>query len=139
MNAVDTNVLIYAMDVTEPIKQPKAKGLLNRLARSPADTVVLWQAASEYLCGLRRWQAQGRLSDADVTAAISHLLSTASVVFPTNNVLWKSLDLSRHYSLSHWDSMLLAACVEAGVDTLYSEDFTDGMTYDSVTVVNPLV
>jgi predicted nucleic acid-binding protein len=45
--------------------------------------------------------------------------------------------LSSRYSLSHWDSLLLAACEDAGVDTLYSEDLDDGMTYDAVTVVNP--
>ena len=35
--------------------------------------------------------------------------------------------------------MLLAACVEAGVRTLYSEDLASGAQYDSVTVVNPFV
>ncbi len=40
-------------------------------------------------------------------------------------------------SLSHWDSMLLAACIEAGVDTLYSEDLDAGTTYNTVTVINP--
>jgi predicted nucleic acid-binding protein len=33
--------------------------------------------------------------------------------------------------------MLLAACSEAGVRTLYSEDLGEGVKYDSVTVVNP--
>jgi len=33
--------------------------------------------------------------------------------------------------------MLFAACVEAGVDTLYSEDMDDGAAYDSVEIVNP--
>jgi predicted nucleic acid-binding protein len=62
-----------------------------------------------------------------------------SLTLPTQNVIALSLDLSPRYSLSHWDSMLLAACIEAGVDMLYSEDLDAGMTYDSVTVVNPFV
>jgi predicted nucleic acid-binding protein len=33
--------------------------------------------------------------------------------------------------------MLLAACIDANVSTLYSEDLGDGTTYDSVTVINP--
>ncbi len=33
--------------------------------------------------------------------------------------------------------MLLAACIEAGVTTLYSEDLSHGVRYDSVLVVNP--
>ena len=61
------------------------------------------------------------------------------LILPTPDVLDKSLDLSSRYSLSHWDSMLLAACIEAGVDTLYTEDLGAGVTYDSVTIVNPFV
>jgi predicted nucleic acid-binding protein len=56
---------------------------------------------------------------------------------PTESVLDRSLSLSARYSLSHWDSLLLAACAEAGVTTLYSEDLSDGQTYGPVAVVNP--
>jgi predicted nucleic acid-binding protein len=45
--------------------------------------------------------------------------------------------LTRRYSLSHWDSLLLGACIAAGVDTLYSEDMSHNGVYDSVTVINP--
>jgi predicted nucleic acid-binding protein len=41
------------------------------------------------------------------------------------------------FSLSHWDTLLLAACKQASVTTLYSEDLTAGMNYDGVTIVNP--
>lgn len=33
--------------------------------------------------------------------------------------------------------MLLAACKEAGVTRLYSEDMQHGADYDGVTIVNP--
>lgn len=45
--------------------------------------------------------------------------------------------MSSRYSLSYWDSLLLAACLDAGVNRLYSEDLDDGMTYDTVVVINP--
>ena len=52
---------------------------------------------------------------------------------PTAQVIDRALGLcSRH-------SLLLAACIDAGASTLYSEDLSDGMTYDSVTVLNPFV
>jgi predicted nucleic acid-binding protein len=41
-------------------------------------------------------------------------------------------------NLSFWDAMIVAACVEGGVRTLYSEDFdasTSALT--GVTVINP--
>jgi len=53
------------------------------------------------------------------------------------NILVLSLDLSSRYSLSYWDSLLIAGCIEMGVTTLYSEDLGAGQKYDSVSVVNP--
>jgi predicted nucleic acid-binding protein len=68
MNAVDTNVLVYAFDSAEPAKQARAIALIDRLVRSPGGTVLLWQSIVEFLACLRRWQASGRISTADVEA-----------------------------------------------------------------------
>lgn len=48
-----------------------------------------------------------------------------------------AFDLHARFSLSHWDSMLLGACREAGVTTLFSEDLDPGTDYDGLAVVNP--
>jgi hypothetical protein len=37
MNAVDTNVYVYALDADEAAKQAKALGLFEQLAQKPAD------------------------------------------------------------------------------------------------------
>jgi hypothetical protein len=41
MNAVDTNILIYGLDDSEPAKQAKAQGLVARLVQPPVETVLL--------------------------------------------------------------------------------------------------
>lgn len=137
MNAVDTNVLVYSLDADEPEKQAKALDLLDDLRRSPSESPLLWQVAGEFLSCLRRWESEGHISASDVAANIHDLLAIFPLVFPVRDVLESSLDLSSRFSLSHWDSMLLAACREAGVDTLYTEDMDPGTTYDSVTLINP--
>ena len=137
MNAIDTNVLVYAIDHSDPLKQTKAVSLLKGLG--PTGTVLLWQVVGEYLCCLRRFAAAGTFPAADVEAEILDLLRAFPLALPTREVVPQSLCLSSRYSLSHWDSMLIAACVEADVDTLYSENLDDGMTYQSVTVMNPFV
>ena len=136
MNAIDTNVLVYAIDSHEPPKQAKARDLLNRLS-SASTTVLPWQVACEYMSCLRRFAVAGRFPEADIEADIRDLLSIFPLVLPTENVIARSLLLMSRYSLSHWDSLLLAACLEAGIDTLYTEDLDAGMTYDTVTIVNP--
>jgi predicted nucleic acid-binding protein len=68
---------------------------------------------------------------------MSDLLRSFSIVIPTKQVIPLAIDLFDRYSLSHWDSMLVAACIDAGVHTLYSEDLSHNATYDSLRVVNP--
>jgi predicted nucleic acid-binding protein len=58
---------------------------------------------------------------------------------PAPGVLDRALDLTDRHSLSHWDSMLIAACIEAGVNTLYTEDMGSPGQYDSVRLVNPFI
>ena len=137
MNAVDTNVLVYSVDYDEPDKQAKAIALLDQLTQPPIETLLLWQVAGEYLSCLRRWQSLGRVTPAEVEQYLNRALAMFPLVLPKRSMLGLSLDLHSRYSLSHWDSMLLAACIEAGVETLYSEDLGAGTSYDTVTVINP--
>jgi predicted nucleic acid-binding protein len=137
MNAIDTNVLIYFVDDLEPTKQHTAIKLLQSLGSTDELTILPWQVGAEFLCCLRRWENAERITRDDTLRHLSQLESLFTFVFPSQSVLSGSLALSSRYSLSHWDSMLLAACIEADVDTLYSEDLASGMAYDSVTVVNP--
>jgi predicted nucleic acid-binding protein len=137
MNALDTNILVYSFDRDEPVKREKAVRLIDNLVQEDVETVLLWQVAGEFLSCLRRWEREKQISRQETLGTLERLDSMFRCVLPTEAILGKSLDLSSRYSLSHWDSMLLAACVEAGVHTLYSEDPASGSRYDSVAVVNP--
>jgi predicted nucleic acid-binding protein len=137
MNAVDTNVYVYALDADEAAEQARAVELFDQLMLKPGQTVLLWQVACEFLGQLRRWQSQGRLTAAEVAAAFERARAMFQVRMPTEALFQLSSDLRARFSLSHWDSMVLAACKEAGVTTFYSEDMGPGTDYDGVTVVSP--
>ena len=137
MNAVDTNVFVYALDVDEPIKQAKAQQLFQRLASSSASTVLPWQVAGELLSNLRKRESDGRITSAEVEAHFRNFLAMFPLVLPTAQIFSRSFAMYSRFSLSHWDSMLLAACKETGVTTLYSEDMDAGTDYDGLTIVNP--
>jgi predicted nucleic acid-binding protein len=55
MNALDTNVLVYAHDTRDPQKQATALSLIQ----SQDDGVLLWQVACEYLASSRKLESQG--------------------------------------------------------------------------------
>lgn len=137
MNAVDTNVFVYALDDSDPSKQTKARELIDRLIQHPGATIIPWQVAGELLSCLRKWQFAGRVGPTDVEAHFRDAMSLFALRIPTVKAFDIAFDLCARFSLSHWDSMLLAACKEAGVTTLFSEDLHPETDYDGLTVVNP--
>jgi predicted nucleic acid-binding protein len=137
MNAVDTNVLIYRLDRSEPDKQAKARTLLRQLISDPTPTVLLWQVAGELVRQLRRWQDDGRLTRAALLRYVAVFRKHFPLVMPTPMVLDRALELTGRHSLSHWDSMVLAACLEAKVDTLYTEDMGAPTVYQGLRLINP--
>lgn len=139
MNAIDANVLIYAVDAAEPEKSRRALEVIEELAAASTPLVLLWQTAAEFLACLRRWENRGRIRRSETVNYLKKFILPLPLAAPTLRLLDISLDLSLRHSLSHWDSLLLAACIEAGVTTLYSEDLTHGFVYESVRVVNPFV
>jgi predicted nucleic acid-binding protein len=137
MTAADTNVYVYSLDVDEPVKKAKACDLLDRLQLVPGESVLLWQTAGEFLRYLRAREAKGRLTSAQVKEHFAHVVNLFPLVPPSRGLLPHYFHLFERFSLSHWDSMLLAACKEAGVTTLYSEDTDAGTDYDGLRIVNP--
>jgi predicted nucleic acid-binding protein len=131
MTAVDTNVLIYAHDWRDERKMLIAQDLIDSLD----DGVLLWQVACEYLWVSRKLASQD-YSYADALSDIDELRQGWKTAAPR----WTVLDRARALKgrgFSHWDSLLVAACLDAGVETLYSEDFQPGMRVESMRIVNP--
>lgn len=48
-----------------------------------------------------------------------------------------ALELEERYRISFWDALVVHAATVAGVETLYSEDLSDGQWYGAVRVKNP--
>lgn len=139
MNAVDTNILIYSIDRHEAAKQLKAQQLLQQQRSATEPTFLLWQVQAELVQQLRRWEDQGKLTHAEFLQHVQAFRRLFPLVLPTATVLDRALDLAGRFSLSHWDSMILGACQEAAITTIYTEDMGAPRTIDSIHLVNPLL
>jgi len=134
MNAVDTNVFIYAIDSSEPVKGPQALAFLDRLSAN--DTVLLWQVLCEFAAVISKLQNRG-LATLDAMQAAAALRARFPLVMPDPAMLDVALGLRRDHGVSFWDSLLVAACASAGVDRLYTEDLQASPTLMGVRIVNP--
>ena len=132
MIALDTNVLIYACDRSDSRRQQTA---IDLVAGSP-EGVLLWQVACEFIAASRKLSSQG-FAAADAWSRLSEFLEVLPLVLPSPGVLQRAQSLHVTHGVSFWDALILAACVEAGVETLYSEDLPGLSTLGGLQVVNP--
>ena len=86
---------------------------------------------------LRYWQDQGQVTRDALLRYVATFRKLFPLVMPTPQKVDHALDLTGRYSLSHWDSMLLGACKEARVTTLYTEDMGAPLTYNGIQLINP--
>jgi predicted nucleic acid-binding protein len=110
MNAVDTNVLLYVHDPRDRDKQVKAAAMLQSLT----DGVLLWQVACEYIAASRKLEPLG-YNRAQAWRDIGDLRRVWTTLLPSWSLLERAERLLDSYSLSFWDAMIIAACLEAGV------------------------
>jgi predicted nucleic acid-binding protein len=132
MDAVDTNVLLYAHDPRDPVKQQAAIALIESLS----DAALLWQVACEYLAASRKLEPFG-FRPSDAWKDVQDLRMVWTTILPS----WESLDraggLIQQHGMSFWDAMIVAACQECGITRLYSEDFGSHLRLDRIEITNP--
>lgn len=131
---VDTNVLLYARDASEPEKQVLAAAHLDELWEKRTGRLSV-QVLNEYFVNVTRKLDPG-LSPEEAWDDIEAL--SAWKPLPLNMaLLTRTFATQRRYQLSWWDSMIVAAAEAAGCTRILSEDFSDGTSYFGITVVNP--
>ncbi|HYO24567.1 MAG TPA: PIN domain-containing protein [Lacipirellulaceae bacterium] len=132
MIAVDTNIHIYAHDSRDARKQLTALQVIESLTSG----VLLWQVACEFLAASRKLAPQGHRTE-DSRAVLRDLLE----VWTPAGHAWSNLDVAAELviasSMSWWDALLVAACEQAGVTVLYSDDLGGRPSLRGVTFVNP--
>lgn len=123
----DTNVVLYLLD--EGAKADRAEAIL---ARGPRISV---QVLNEALVNCRRkagldWEETG-----DFLAGVRALCPVEELTLQTHEV---GRALAQRYGFSVYDSMIVAAALIAGCDTLWSEDMQDGLLVEGrLRIANP--
>jgi predicted nucleic acid-binding protein len=93
---------------------------------------------AELVQQLRNWLNQGKLGPAEFHQHVQAFRHLFPLVLPVPTVLDRALDFADRFSLAHWDSMILGACAEAGIATLYTEDMGAPRTINGIQLINPL-
>ncbi|RPI78594.1 MAG: PIN domain-containing protein [Desulfobacteraceae bacterium] len=134
---LDTNIIVYSFDAQNPGKQKTAQGLINS-ALSGAQGVVSYQVVQEFInVAIRKFQKP--LSYIDCRMYVEQVLTPLCEIFPDIPFYLSGLNLSEKYHYSFYDSLIIAAALEAKCKTLFSEDFQHDQEIKGLKIVNPFV
>ena len=131
---VDTNILIYARDLSDPDKQSRAHQVLSYLWKSHLGRIS-YQVLNEYYVTVTRKLKPG-LDQGVARQDIDDLLQWGPIGY-TPTSLRKAWEIESRYKLSWWDSLILSSAFETGADTVYSEDMHHGLLVFGMRVINP--
>jgi predicted nucleic acid-binding protein len=131
---VDTNILIYAHDVSAGPKQIRARQLLEDLWQSRLGCLSI-QVLQEFYVNVTQKVAKPLPSEA--AAQIVADLSVWEVHSPRVEDVLEAIRLQERYQISFWDAMVIASGIALGCQILWSEDLNPGQVYDQVQVQSP--
>jgi predicted nucleic acid-binding protein len=132
---LDTNVFVYAVDPTDPRKQSIAQELLRNGRRDGTDCTS-YQTTQEWLNVVLKL-ARIPMAVIQARAFVDRAIMPRTTVWPSAELYHAALDAHSRWSLSFYDSLVVAAAQRSGARLLASEDLQDGRKFGSVTVWNP--
>jgi predicted nucleic acid-binding protein len=133
---VDTNVVVYAYDLTAGKKHSIAKQALIDLWRSGRG-LISTQVLQELYVTLTR-KIPLPLKTAPAREIIEDMLTWDIVVNDGESIL-QAIVLESREKLSFWDALVVAAAGRGGAGILLSEDLPSGRTIAGVRIVNPFL
>ena len=129
---LDTNVLVYALHSDHAPKRAQARALIADLGAA-GGLVLSTQVLMETYNVLTRKKAA---APGDALTAL-RLLARHEVVAPGADTALQAMALAAAQTLSTWDALIVQAAIEAGCDTLFSEDMQAGRRFGALEIVNP--
>jgi predicted nucleic acid-binding protein len=131
---VDTNVIVYAHDVTAGEKRVRASRLLTDLWESGLGCISI-QVLQELFVTVTA-KVPRPLPPATAAELVSDLAKW-TVHSPGPDDVTAAIEIHQQENLSFWDSMIVRSAAALGCDILCSEDLNSGQRYAGVLVVNP--
>jgi len=130
---IDTNIVVYALSL-ESEKKSISKQLIKQAHKKSG--CLSFQVIQEFLNTVTK-KFQIPLKKEDAQKYLSEILFPICEVFPSEKLYISALDIREKWKFSFYDSLIIAAAVEANCKILYSEDLQHNQKIYDLTILNP--
>ncbi|HID54422.1 MAG TPA: PIN domain-containing protein [Anaerolineae bacterium] len=128
---IDSNIWLYAfIETDDAVKTTLARNLIQTV-----EPVISTQVINEVSVNLIR---KAGFSEKQIRLLIISFFTKYDVLPVTQMIMLNASQLRDRYSLSFWDSLIVASALSASVSYLYSEDMQDGLLVATqLQIINP--
>jgi len=135
---IDSNLLVYAVDVSEPAKRRVCKKLLADCWNRKRSYAVSVQNLSEFYV-IATSKIENPIPKKEAKKFISLIVSFRNwkVIAPTARTITAAIDLSIEHHVHYWDAVIAATMRENNVFSIYTED-NHFSKIPWLTVANPM-
>jgi predicted nucleic acid-binding protein len=134
---LDTNILVYAVDLDSPDKRAVAQRLVTR-ALVEQTGIISFQVVQETLQALTRKSRVVATSE-DTQDFLVNVLTPLWKVHPSTAIYTRALHIQSARGFSFYDSLILATALESGCKRLLTEDLQHGQQVDGLRIENPFL
>jgi predicted nucleic acid-binding protein len=131
---VDTNVLAYAHDASENVRQPVAASLLQGLWQSRSGMLSTQVLSEFYVVATRKFTPPMTRREA---RSIIDAYAAWPVVLVDPTLIVAASALEERHRLSFWDALIIEAARRGGATRLASEDLQAGRRIAGLVIENP--
>ena len=129
---IDTNILIYSVDLDSGYKHAIARDVLGAVARN--DGILTVQVLGEFYHSTTR---KNLLSHQAAERFVLDWRAVFNITAANETCLRHAITATQSHKLSFWDAMLCTTAQLAGCDAILSEDMQHGWSFGSLKIVNP--
>ena len=130
---VDTNVLVYAFDDSDPRKRSRASEVIE--SAGSGKVILSTQVLQEFFVIVTRKLA--RPVPVDEAEKAVRQFTHLPVVQIDPAIILSAIGATRRHKIPFWDSLIVEAALAAGCTRLLTEDLRTGARYDDLRVENP--
>ncbi|MDN5869663.1 MAG: PIN domain-containing protein [Nitrococcus sp.] len=134
---IDSNVFVYLFDETDDHKRGIAQRLVNN-ALSTRTGVISYQVVQETL-NVMLCKLPSPVTVPDSQYFLQKVMRPLWRVMPSNGLYQTSIDIQGRYQYGFYDSLIIAAALDAGCTRLFTEDMQAGQSIDGLVIDNPFL
>jgi predicted nucleic acid-binding protein len=133
---VDTNILVYAHDLSAGDRHAKASAVIESLWEAETG-VISTQVLQEFYVTVTR-KIRNPLKPVEAREIIRNYLAWPLQINDAEMTIWAS-EIEEKNCLAFWDALIVAAALRLQAQKIITEDLNHGQIIEGILVENPLV